>query len=199
MFTSARAISSLISMLVMVLSLTGAAATPTPLEKGKLLVATHQLDETPYRHAVILVTEHSDKGLFGLTINRPTPVFIDEFLPNTALREMPSSRLFMGGPNAKQVLFVVARATQVAQLHHLAGDLYYGVGRDAATVLTQSPANSQNVRAYAGYLNWPPGEIDAAIAKGEWRVMPADAQTLFNSDPDSLWEQMMGAWDGQWM
>ena len=194
-----RALTSLVLSLIFVFTLTGAAAIQPPLVKGQLLVASHQLDDTPFKHAVILVTEHSDKGLFGLTINRPTPVFIDEFLPGTVAHSSPSSRLYMGGHNAMQILFVVTRATPAAKLQHLAGELYYGAGRDAAAVLAQSAADNQDVRAYAGYLNWPPGEIDAAVAKGDWYVMPANAETVFNRNPDTLWEQMVGAWDGQWM
>lgn len=199
MFSVLRSHSSLIVLLFTLSAVTGVAPQTPPVDKGQLLVATRHLDDTPFKHAVILVTEHSEKGCFGLAINHPTPVFIDDFLPSTTLKKAPASQLYQGGPKAMQILFVVAHNSGLAKMNPLTKDLYYAAGSDAAAILEHSPANAQDVRAFAGYLQFTREEIDAGIQRGDWQVLPASTENVFNSDPATLWEQMAGAWDGEWM
>jgi putative AlgH/UPF0301 family transcriptional regulator len=44
---------------------------------------------------------------------------------------------------------------------------------------------------YLGYAGWTQDQLRAEAQLGAWFVFPADAATVFNSDPDSLWLQMI--------
>ena len=44
---------------------------------------------------------------------------------------------------------------------------------------------------YLGYAGWTPDQLRTEVQLGAWFVFPADTATIFNSDPDSLWLQMI--------
>jgi hypothetical protein len=44
---------------------------------------------------------------------------------------------------------------------------------------------------YLGYAGWTQDQLRTESQLGAWFVFPADAATVFNSDPDSLWLQMI--------
>jgi putative AlgH/UPF0301 family transcriptional regulator len=44
---------------------------------------------------------------------------------------------------------------------------------------------------YLGYAGWTQDQLRTEAQLGAWFVFPADAATVFNSDPDSLWLQMI--------
>jgi putative AlgH/UPF0301 family transcriptional regulator len=42
-----------------------------------------------------------------------------------------------------------------------------------------------------GYAGWTQDQLRTEAQLGAWFVFPADAATVFNSDPDSLWLHMI--------
>jgi len=44
---------------------------------------------------------------------------------------------------------------------------------------------------YLGYAGWTQDQLRTEVQLGAWFVFPPDAATVFNSDPDSLWLQMI--------
>ena len=44
---------------------------------------------------------------------------------------------------------------------------------------------------YLGYAGWTKDQLRREVALGAWFVFPADASTVFNSDPNTLWPQMI--------
>jgi putative AlgH/UPF0301 family transcriptional regulator len=44
---------------------------------------------------------------------------------------------------------------------------------------------------YLGYAGWTPDQLQQEVELGAWFVFPAEASTVFNSNPDSLWQEMI--------
>ena len=42
-----------------------------------------------------------------------------------------------------------------------------------------------------GYAGWTKEQLPMEVQLGAWYVFPVDAATVFNSDPDSLWFEMI--------
>jgi putative transcriptional regulator len=47
------------------------------------------------------------------------------------------------------------------------------------------------IRLFAGYAGWAPGQLADEIARGSWRVVPAEAAVLFDRDPEVIWKEMI--------
>ena len=45
---------------------------------------------------------------------------------------------------------------------------------------------------YVGYAGWTADQLRREVELGAWFIFPENASTVFNSDPDSLWSQMIG-------
>ena len=45
---------------------------------------------------------------------------------------------------------------------------------------------------YVGYAGWTADQLRREVELGAWFILPEDASAVFNSDPDSLWSQMIG-------
>jgi len=45
---------------------------------------------------------------------------------------------------------------------------------------------------YLGYAGWTNVQLRKELELGAWFIFPADTSAVFNSDPGSLWLQMIG-------
>jgi putative AlgH/UPF0301 family transcriptional regulator len=45
---------------------------------------------------------------------------------------------------------------------------------------------------YLGYAGWMKDQLRAEVELGAWFIFPGDTGAVFNSDPDSLWPQLIG-------
>src|SRR5206468_4712716 len=55
---------------------------------------------------------------------------------------------------------------------------------DAADALLQ-------VRVFAGYAGWSPGQLEEEVAEGAWWVCDALPADCFSSEPSQLWRQVL--------
>jgi putative AlgH/UPF0301 family transcriptional regulator len=55
-------------------------------------------------------------------------------------------------------------------------------------VIEQHP---DQARFYAGLVVWQPGELAAEIARGFWFVRPVDADVVFRTPTEGLWEELV--------
>ena len=70
-------------------------------------------------------------------------------------------------------------------------------GTDVGIVdLDDLPSDLSDVRVYAGYSGWSPGQLEAELAEGSWWVLPADADTVFSLDPARVWEGLVAGAPG---
>ncbi len=44
---------------------------------------------------------------------------------------------------------------------------------------------------YLGYAGWSNDQLRREVELGSWFIFQGDARTIFDSDPDSLWRQMI--------
>jgi putative transcriptional regulator len=49
----------------------------------------------------------------------------------------------------------------------------------------------RDLRIFAGYAGWAPGQLQAEIAEGMWHVVPADYSDVFGNEPLDLWRTVL--------
>jgi putative transcriptional regulator len=166
-----------------------AAAQDAP--NGVLLVAKPDLGDPNFRETVVLVTRHPGGGAVGVVLNRPTRMPASQLLPeHEALRGRPD-RLFAGGPVSPRALVAVFRSKDrpEAALRVLA-DVYLSLDGVFLDGLLRRPDAPRELRVYAGYAGWAPGQLEAEIARDDWYVLEPDAATIFRADPATLWREL---------
>ena len=187
------------------LSLTAVAADqPKQLEgsadKGIFLVATDQLAHSSFKETVILITHHSERGATGLAINRPSEFNLNEVFPEVEKFRKIKDEVYMGGPVHTNSVFVLMRTKRPhANMYKIAKDLYFSAGVNALAHGLENISGDEHARAYVGYSGWAPGQLEHEIHRGDWLVVHADPDIVFDQDYRSLWKKLLKSWSGQWI
>lgn len=164
---------------------------PTPRVSlaGFLLVASPALRQGVFEQAVCLVLEHSEEKAVGIVLNKPMQVSIASFLSQVSpdLTCKASSKLLhFGGPESGPIL-AVHDVPEFAEGGNQLG-IYLSAQMDHLRKLTES--STPQLKWYAGSLSWRSTELDRQVVSGDWHVLPAVPEIVFD-DESRMWGNAM--------
>jgi putative AlgH/UPF0301 family transcriptional regulator len=164
---------------------------PQDLGVGKLLVASRSLGDPDFARTVVLLVHYDEKGALGLILNRRTDVPLSRVLDLKAAKDR-SDPIYLGGPVGPSTVFgLLESAAKMEKAENIFGGVYL-ISDKALFEKTISTRPDPGVfHVYLGYAGWTQDQLRNEVKLGAWFVFPADAATVFNSDPDSLWLQMI--------
>ncbi len=157
--------------------------------KALFLIARPGMPDPNFRETVVLVTQEESAEATGVVINRPSNRSLAEVLPGERFKPFKEP-IFFGGPVAPQGLFAVFQADRFsgAAVRMLPG-LYLAVVPDSIDALLNNPP--PKIRFFSGFSGWAPGQLQAELDRGDWLVVDADAETVFQKDTSRLWQDMV--------
>jgi putative transcriptional regulator len=163
--------------------------------KGRLLVATPLLGDPNFERTVVLMLEHTEDGALGIVLNRPSPLPVDDPLPDWSRFVPEPAVVFVGGPVARGSVIAIARP--VEQPEHPLPDGAWEPVIDGVGVLDLGlddvevgPALSA-VRVFTGYAGWGDRQLEAEIAEGAWWIVDADPADALTVEPGQLWREVL--------
>jgi putative transcriptional regulator len=162
---------------------------------GRLLVAEPLLGDPNFDRTVVLVIEHSADGALGLVLNRPTDLLVAEALPEWRHLASDPAVLHVGGPVEERSGWCLARAVDPLRegFVPVLGDLCLLDLSVDPLVLTD---DVRDLRLYAGYSGWGPGQLDDELAAEAWFVVDADEADPFLPDGEALWSRILARQGG---
>src|SRR5579862_6339090 len=149
---------------------------------GKFLVAKPILRDPNFVHAVVVLLAHNAEGALGLIVNRPAPA-----------EELPLP-LFEGGPCASAGLFLLHGNSAWADPEgpqEIAPGLFVGDATVFERAGKAGPKVRRRVRVFRGYAGWGGGQLERELAVGDWAVMPASGELLFDTPVEDLWKHLV--------
>lgn len=184
-----RLFSSLLIALCCGTSLPLRAAEP-PANRSVLLVAAEGMLDPRFRQSVVLVTRHGrNRATVGVIVNRSLDIALDQVFPDLA--QAAQHRLHYGGPVALgQIVFLVRSEAAPAASIPLAERLYLSSDGDSLRQLLGAPTPASRLRVFNGFASWAPDQLENEIDRGDWYLLPIDADALFSDSLDSLWEKL---------
>ena len=169
------------------------------LTAGTLLVATPELADPNFERAVVLLLDVDENGALGVILNRPSPVSVEEVLPDWSAVVAKPDVLFRGGPVGTDSALGVALLPQQEGEDPVGFRRMFGatgiVDLDAPTEIT-APALS-GMRIFAGYAGWSIGQLEDEIEEGSWYVVPNSPDDLLGSGPEGLWARVLRRQPGE--
>jgi putative AlgH/UPF0301 family transcriptional regulator len=158
---------------------------------GKLLVASRSLGDPDFAGTVVLLVRYDEKGALGLILNLRTDIPLSRVLDLAAAKDR-SDPVYLGGPVGASAVFALFESSaKMEKAENIFGAVYL-ISDKALFEQTISARPDPGVfHVYLGYAGWTQDQLRAEAQSGAWFVFPADAATVFNSDPDSLWLQMI--------
>ncbi len=124
-------------------------------------------------------------------MNRRTDVPLSRVFENIKTAKDRTDAVYLGGPvEPGSVLALLKSAGKVEDANRVLTGIYLIAGK-AVLEKAAEEAPPGSFHAYLGYAGWGPGQLEHEVELGGWRVLPADAATVFDPDPDSVWEKLI--------
>jgi putative transcriptional regulator len=162
---------------------------------GQLLIATPDMRDPRFDHAVILVVRHDREGALGIVINMPAGerplAALLAAIGETGTDATAKVAVFVGGPVEPDVALVLHSAE------------YRGTGTlaiDGRVALTASRQILRDLAAKTGpqksllafgYAGWAAGQLDGEIERNVWFTAPDDPALVFDADRAKVWDLAM--------
>lgn len=182
------------ALLALLFAGTALSQTKSTIDLGaaKLLVASRDLDDPNFVKTVILLVHDDGDKVLGLILNRRTDVQLSAALPALKAAKGRGERMYSGGPvDATTVFAMVQSADKVEGAPRVFDDVYLILTR---ALLEQNIAARRDpgvFHIYLGYTGWTSDQLKREVELGAWFVFPADAATVFDTDPETLWSRMI--------
>ena len=162
---------------------------------GQLLIASPQLRQPAFDHAVVLLVQHSREGALGIVINRPL-----EERPIAGLLAAFGAdasgvsnrvRVFAGGPVDPAAWFVLHSADyRRPDTWDIDGRVALTAAVDVLPDIALGKGPDKSLVAF-GYAGWAPSQLDDEIAQGAWMSVPEDPGLVFDEDRSKVWDEAL--------
>jgi putative transcriptional regulator len=160
---------------------------------GKLLVASRDLADPNFAKTVILLVRCDDQGVVGLILNRRTDVALSRVLEGLEGAKGRSDPAYLGGPVEVPAVFALLQSpAKVEAADQIFSGVYLISTKTPFEQTIATRPDPQVFHVYLGYAGWTKGQLQKEVELGAWFIFPADTAAVFNSDPGSLWPQMIG-------
>lgn len=158
--------------------------------KGHLILDSGQLSGSFFHRTVVLVCQHDEQGALGLVLNRPTENKVGDALVADVPELVKEQTLYLGGP---------VQPTALSYLHsdsflpdgNVMANLDLGHSLEALVELGESFSPTQQLRLFAGYAGWSPGQLEDELKRKAWVTHAASLELVFAADPKGLWRRVL--------
>jgi putative transcriptional regulator len=158
--------------------------------KGQLLLDGGKLQGSFFHRTVVLICQHDADGAFGLVLNRASGSQVGEMIVADMSEGLKKQPLYLGGPVQPAALSYLHTDHFLLNANVLA-NLSLGHSLDDLVEIGQSFSSTQQVRIFAGYAGWSPGQLDEEIKRDAWLSHPASLDLVFHTNPDNLWQMIL--------
>ena len=163
-----------------------------------LLVAREDVTDSNFKNSTVLVMNNVGEAPAGVIVNRPTNIPVSRLYPDLPALAKLDDKLYYGGPVEIRTVSFVFRAnappegaTQVLEGIYISTDLVL-----LRKLLTRTKP-MDGLRVFIGYSGWARGQLEAEIARGDWRLAPADGDSLFTRKNEFPWPERSAPASGQ--
>jgi len=177
------------------------------LRAGKVLVASRNLGDPHFAKTVILLVRYDAQGVLGLVLNHRTEVPLSRLLDSFKAAKDRSDPVYLGGPLETAAVFALYQSQAKPEgAEHIFGGIYLINSKPLFEQTMSAQPKPDVFHVYLGYAGWTQDQLRQEVELGAWFIFRAEASTVFNADPDSLWPEMIrrtemqvarGEWDAE--
>lgn len=169
-----------------------------PLAPGTLLVAGAELRDGIFDSSVVLLLDVDATGALGVVLNEYSPLPLDTVLPGWGALTTWPHQLYDGGPVSQEGAICLASPTHPSEEPPGWRPLFDRIGLlHLDTPLELVEGAYRDLRIFAGYAGWAPGQLEGEVVHGAWFPVPARYADVFDPDPQTLWRRVLARQGGE--
>ena len=160
-------------------------------QPGEILLSEPTMGDLHFGRAAVLLIDHNDaEGTFGIIMNKPLSMRLNELVDTFNDFDAP---VYLGGPVAEnKIFFMHTLGDLVPESFEVVEGLYWGGDAEVLnTLIEQGIASKDNTRFFLGYSGWEAGQLASELERNSWVVCKAGAKTLLNTPADRLWNTLV--------
>lgn len=160
-------------------------------QTGRLLIAEPFMQDPYFKRSVVFLTEHNERGSFGLILNKPISMYLNEVIENAPVFD---SKLALGGPVQNETLhYLHTKGQLIPNSKEVMTGIFWGGDFETIKRLIQSgDLQPGDIRLFVGYAGWAEGQLSHELAQHSWIVSKANSELLFSAHPENLWNTILG-------
>lgn len=138
---------------------------------GEILYASHNLINSYFENALILITENNADGVFGVILNRPSRMPLREVF-NISLDVPIEKRLFYSGGPVDEDMLVVLRLTESDSEDRKGKKILKDVELGGAwgSIENLVMTSEEEVRLFLGYAGWQEDQLWDELERERWLI-----------------------------
>jgi putative transcriptional regulator len=142
---------------------------------------------------VVLLISYDATGATGLIINRPTRVPLAKILPLVkGLKKRPDV-IHYGGPVENQRMFMLIRSDEKPdESDNVFVNVYVSISAKTLERMIGAHKTQKQFRVYSGYAGWLPEQLKREVWRGDWYIVNADADSIFEKKSSDIWRELNG-------
>ncbi len=158
--------------------------------KAQLLLDGGKLNGSFFNRTVVLICQHDAEGAFGLVLNRASGKKVGDLLVADLGEPLKQQALYLGGPVQTSALSFLHSDVFLPDANVMP-NLSLGHSLDALEDVGESFSPTQQVKVFAGYAGWSPGQLEDEMKRGAWLTHAASLDLIFNVPSDQLWKMIL--------
>ena len=186
-FCVSASVAALCTVLLVGTSCPTLAAEAKPLT-AILIVARADLPDPYFADSVVLVMNNLGPAPVGIIINRPMQIPLSRLFPDLKRLAQVQDKVYFGGPVDFGSVWFLFRATNRPEhaVQALEG-IYLSADRELLLQLLGRNKPTDGLRIFVGHSGWAPGQLEAEINDGAWKLEHADSDAIFNGKSEHPW------------
>lgn len=160
--------------------------------QGQLLIAHPLLSDGFFNRSVVYLTNHSNEGAVGFSLNFKTQFMLRDVRPQVKQGNFP---IYEGGPVAKnQLFFMHTLGYDVSDTFQVSDNIFVGGDfNELIHLIEHGKVKSYQVRFFAGYSGWEENQLENEIRNKHWLVNDSFDGSFLANEPDELWGLQLSA------
>lgn len=161
------------------------------LAKGKLLISEPFLGDPNFNRSVVLLLEYSaNEGAFGIVLNKPTELFMNDIVEAFPKQRFP---FHYGGPVEQDNLFFIHRLGDALEgSREVVPGLYWsGNFEQLKTLIVNEVIREEDVRFFGGYSGWEAGQLEGELKQRSWILTSTDVNQTIETPADLMWRNTL--------
>ena len=153
------------------------------------LITMPSFADSVFDKGIIYVCEHNDEGAMGIMINKPIPN-IEKLLYKLDIKDInPKPNVYLGGPVDINKGFVIhEKGYKTKGTLSVSNQISLTSNLDIINDILDGKGPS-NYRFALGYSGWGPGQLEEELKRGDWLILPAYKQIMFDTPDSMMWKK----------